>query len=72
MDIGRLGAYERGVVGVVSLDVGGQGLLGAEDGATHVCFLDVFVLDADAEKGVCVWDAVEDYGFWVRGIEEPG
>ena len=50
-------------------DVRGQVLLGAEDGAAEVGLVDGFVLDADAEGGVGVWDAVEGYGFRVRRVE---
>lgn len=63
------GAYERLIVRVVVLDVGGEGLLGAEDGAAEIGLLDRLVLDADDEQGVRVWDAEADYRFfWIRGV----
>lgn len=52
--------YKWRILCVIVTDEGGQRLLRAEDGAAHVGLLDVLVLDADAEDGVGVWDAVED------------
>ncbi len=61
-------AYERPIARVMDHDESGQGFLGAEDGAAEIGLSDGFVLDADAEDGVGVWDAEEDYGLRVRGV----
>lgn len=53
--------HERLIPRIVILDVRGQRLLSAEDGASEIGFLDGVVLEADAEEGFGAWDAVEDY-----------
>ena len=62
-------AYERPIARVMGRDVSGEGLLGAEESAAEIGLVDEFVLNADAEGDVGVWDAVEDYGFRVRRVE---
>ncbi len=64
--------YEGPIARVMGHDKSGQGCLGAEDGAAEIGLWDGFVLDADAEDGVGVRDAEEDYGFRVRGVEGEG
>lgn len=66
------GTYEGSILRIVVLDERGEVLLGAQDGAAEVGLLDGFVLDGEAEGGVGVWDAVEDYYVWVRGVWEGG
>lgn len=60
-DVGFVGVVETGegcIVRIVGFDERGQGLLGAEDGATDIGLLDGVILEADTEEGVSVWDAV--------------
>lgn len=57
----------------MAIDVRGQGLLGAEDGAAEVGLIDDGVLDGDAEVRVGAWDAEQDdFVGQVRGVEEGG
>ena len=64
--------YEGCILGIMAIDVRGQGLLGAEDGAAEVGFLDEAVLDGDAEDRVGAWDAERNDAAWVWCVEEGG
>ena len=44
----------------MALDERGQSLLRAKNSAAEIRFLYSAVLDAYAEEGACIWDAVED------------
>lgn len=53
-------------------DLGAEGLLGAEDGAAHACFLDGGLVEDEVQGGWGVGDAVEYHCFERGGMEESG